>query len=270
MEKPKALVLTGYGINCDFETQFALASNGAIAKRVHINDLISGKEKLEDFQIFGLPGGFSYGDDISAGKVLANKIRTNLKEQIQQFIKDGKLVFGFCNGFQIMAKAGLLPYPSNSLEQTVTLTNNDSNRYEDRWVFLKSQGSNCVFTKGIDLLYLPVAHGEGKFYAGEKALKELETQKQIVFKYADSEGNPASNAFPLNPNGSLQDIAGICDKTGRIFGMMPHPERCLSVFNKPDWGFLKEKALRNGSRLEAKGEGNLIFKNAVEFVKENF
>lgn len=270
MEKPKALVLTGYGINCDFETQFALQSNGAIAKRVHINDLISGKEKLEDFQIFGLPGGFSYGDDISAGKVLANKIRSNLKEQILQFINDGKLVFGFCNGFQIMVKAGLLPSPNSSLDQTVTLSNNDSGRYEDRWIFLKDQKSKCVFTKGIDLINLPVAHGEGKFFADSKTLKELHENKQVVFKYSDSKGNPANGVFPLNPNASLQDIAGICDKTGRIFGMMPHPERCLSIFNKPDWNFLKEKALRNGKKLELRAEGNLIFKNAAEFVKENF
>jgi phosphoribosylformylglycinamidine synthase len=169
-----------------------------------------------------------------------------------------------------MVKAGLLPSPNSSLEQTVTLSNNDSGRYEDRWIFLKEQKSKCVFTKGIDLIHLPVAHGEGKFFADSRALKALQENHQIVFKYCNSEGILAKGVFPLSPNASLQDIAGICDKTGRIFGMMPHPERCLSVFNRPDWEFLKEKSLRSGKKLETKGEGNKIFKNAVEFVKENF
>jgi len=258
---PKVLVLTGYGINCDIETRHAFKLAGADAERVHLADLINGTRKLSDFQILAFPGGFSFGDDIASGKVLANMIKYNLGEQIQEFIDAGKLIIGICNGFQAMVKMGLLPaFNGDYTTQEVTLTFNDSGRFEDRWVYLKaSQDSKCVFTKGIDRSYLPVRHGEGKFVVKDNAvLERLKSGNHIVFKYVDKEGNPAG--YPFNPNGSVENIAGICDETGRVFGMMPHPEAFLHRTNHPAW---------TREELPEEGAGAMVFRNAVEYVKEN-
>ncbi len=222
---PRVLVLTGFGINCDMETQHAFELAGAMAVRVHINDLINGKERLSDYHILAFPGGFSFGDDIASGKVLANMIKYNIGEQLQEFISGGKLIIGICNGFQAMVKMGLLPaFNGDYGKQEVTLTFNDSGRFEDRWVHLKlNKRSKCVFTKGIDNIYLPVRHGEGKFMAKTpQVLERLRKNDHIVFQYTDNQGKTAG--YPYNPNGSIDNIAGICDETGRIFGMMPHPE----------------------------------------------
>lgn len=278
MKKVRILVLMGYGINCDYETGdgFSLAatvfpSGGMEIKKVHINDLIEGRENLADFQILVFPGGFSYGDDIASGKVLANKIKLNLGEEIQRFIKEGKLIMGICNGFQVMVKAGLLPgFGGDYQTQKTTLTFNDSGRFEDRWVYLRKENDKCVFTRGVERIYLPVAHGEGKFFAEEGVLKKLKDNNQIVFRYADEEGNPAGGKFPGNPNGSLRDIAGICDPTGRIFGLMPHPERYLYFTNHPRWTREKERLKRRCLPLPEYGEGLGIFKNALQYARENF
>ena len=278
MKKVKALVLIGYGINCDAETEVAFRlvgeafhMAGAEVRRVHINELIFRQESLANYHILALPGGFSYGDDIASGKVLSNKIKTYLGEDLQRFIESGKLVIGICNGFQVMVKSGLLPgFDGDYRTQRTTLTFNDSGRFEDRWVNLRAEDDKCIFTRGIKRLYLPVAHGEGKFFARDDVLKRLEDSVQIVFKYADLNGQAANGKFPYNPNGSLDDIAGICDSTGRIFGMMPHPERYLCFTNHPNWTREGERLKRQGAEIPAYGDGLKIFKNAVQYVKDNF
>ncbi len=257
---PKALILTGYGINCDMELAHALKIAGADAERVHLTDLINGTRKLSDFHILALPGGFSFGDDIASGKVLANMIKYNLGEQIQEFIDAGKLIIGICNGFQAMVKMGLLPaFDGDYTTQDVTLTFNDSGRFEDRWVhLLGNKNSKCVFTKGIENIYLPVRHGEGKFVAkNQQALTRLKKNNQIVFQYTDRDGNLAG--YPHNPNGSIDNIAAICDETGRVFGMMPHPEAFQHRTNHPAW---------TREELPEEGAGVAIFRNAVEYVRE--
>ena len=258
---PKALILTGYGINCDIETQYAFKLAGAEAERVHLTDLINGKRQLSEFQIMAFPGGFSFGDDIASGKVLANMVRYNLGDRIREFINDGNLIIGICNGFQAMVKMGLLPaFDGNYEKQDVTLTFNDSGRFEDRWVYLDgNSNSNCVFTKGIERIYLPVRHGEGKFVVKDNAvLDRLKSGSHIAFKYVDKDGKPSG--YPANPNGSVENIAGICDETGRVFGMMPHPEAFLHRTNHPAW---------TREDLPEEGAGAVIFRNAVEYVKEN-
>ena len=258
--KVKVLSLYGYGINCDNETQFGFGLAGAEAEKVHINQLISGEKGLRDYQILAIPGGFSFGDDIGAGKVLATKIKYNLAEEFQEFINEEKLIIGICNGFQVLVKLGILPgFDKNYTNQDVTLTFNNSGRFEDRWVWLKiNQKSPCIFTKGIEKLYLPVRHGEGKFVSKNEIIRErLIAQNQIVVHYADDRGNLSD--YPWNPNGSELNIAGICDETGRIFGLMPHPESFLFPQNHPRWTRMKIK----------EGEGLKIFKNAVSFVKHN-
>jgi len=253
----KTLVLTGYGINCDLELQNAFALAGSKASRVHFNEVLQ-KESLENYHILALPGGFAFADDIASGRVFANKLKRRLREQVTQFVDEGKLVIGICNGFQILAKAGLLPNPK-SFEQTVTLTFNDSGKFEDRWVWLKQdKSSNCIWTKGISEIYLPVRHGEGKFYAEKEALNALKRNKQVVFRYMNPLKKSSKAEYPCNPNGSLDDIAGISDESGRVFALMPHPEAFSFLTNHPRW-----------ERGEAKkGEGLKVFQNAVEYARK--
>lgn len=273
MGKPNVLVLVGYGINCDNETQFAFEKAGAYADRIHINELIDGTYKLEDYHIFFVPGGFSYGDELGAGKVLANKLKFNLGEQLQQFIEDGKLVGGHCNGAQVLIKSGILPAIDKNYEvQTATLTNNNSNRYEDRWITLKSISKKCVWTKDLPIMRVPVAHGEGKFYSKESNLiDKLKENGQIALVYVMPDGTPAKGEFPYNPNGSIEDIAGICDPTGRVFLQMPHPERFTHLTNDPQWTKEVRKLLREGKNLDElnwEGKGLQLFRNAVNYAVE--
>jgi len=264
MEKPKALVLTGFGVNADRELHHAFLMAGAEAKLVHLNDIIYGKSRLEDFQILAFPGGFSFGDDIASGKVFANKFKFNLSEQMGRFLGDGKLVIGICNGFQMLVKMGVLPaFDKRYFQQSVTLTFNDSGRFEDRWVRLKANPeSKCIFTKGIDFLPVPVRHGEGKFIPmNEETLKRLHENGHVAFQYCDANGNPTMD-YPLNPNGAIDSIAGICDESGRVFGMMPHPEAHIFGVNNPQWA---REGLAN-----SEGAGLKIFRNAVEFAKKEF
>jgi len=252
----KALVLSGYGINCEAESKYVIEKAGGAAQIVHINRLIEEPGMLEDFNMLFIPGGFSFGDDLGSGKVFANKLKYKLSERLLDFVSQDKLVLGICNGFQVLVKMGLLPEPD--LEQRITITANDSGHFEDRWVALKAnEGSPCVFTKGIRLILLPVRHGEGKFIAKDEGiLKKLEQDNQIVFQYVDDKGRLAG--YPYNPNGSQMNIAGICDRSGRIFGMMPHPEAFNIVQNCPYWttGLIKE------------AQGMRLFANAVEYFKE--
>ena len=274
----KALVLTGYGLNCDYETDYCLNIAGAASERVHINELIKGEEigkvtKLEDYQIIAFDGGFSWADDHGAGIVLGARLRYNIGDQLEQFIKDGKLIIGICNGFQALVNLGLLPgFNGNYNSREVALTFNDIGNFRDLWVMLKKNSkSKCVFTQRIDVLDLPIRHGEGKFYADEEVLKKLVENEQVVFQYAKDTDTLAHGDYPANPNGSLMDIAGICDPTGRIFGLMPHPEAFNHYTNHPAWPQKIQELKSKGQTMEnEEGEGVSIFKNAVEYVKNNF
>lgn len=267
----KALILTGYGLNCDYETEHALKLAGAEANRVHINDVINDSGKmLADYHILVFGGGFSWADDHGAGVIFASKIKFNIGDQITRFIEEGKLVIGICNGFQSLVNIGLLPgFNRNYRERRVALTGNDRGNFIDTWVNLKiNPDSNCIFTRGIEAIELPVRHAEGKFYADKDDIEKLFADNQVVMQYADKNGSAASGEWPFNPNGSLRDIAGVTDPTGRIFGLMPHPEGFHSYMNHPDWTINKERALREGKSPEQKeGDGIKIFRNAVEYAQ---
>lgn len=263
---PKALILSGYGINSENETAHAFAQHGAEADIVHVNDLIEGNKKLNDYQILAIPGGFSYGDDTGAGKGMANRIFNNLREEVLTFIKRDTLTIGICNGFQVLTALGLAPaFDEKYGQRQAALMFNESARYINRWVHIKAQTQKCVWLKGIDRLYLPIAHGEGRFYMDEENLKRLKEENQIAVTYCKEDGSPANGEYPFNPNGSLMDIAGICDPSGRIFGLMPHPERGMFFHNQPDFALQKEKLIREGKELPMMNDNALVFKNAVEY-----
>ena len=252
----RAAVLRTAGTNCDYETAWALTRAGARVERVHINRLVEKGGRLGRYEILALPGGFSYGDDIASGKLLANEIRHALAEEMREFVADGRLIIGICNGFQVLVKSGLLPGIRRGKVEA-TLTFNDSARFEDRWVYLKAASERCVFVRPGEDMYLPVAHGEGKFVAEGKALAELAAAGLVVFRYADAAGRCGAG-YPWNPNGSLGDVAGICSPNGRIFGLMPHPERHVEPTHHPRW-------TRDG--LKEKGDGARVFENAVAFAR---
>ncbi len=258
----QVLVLTGFGINCDRETGHAFKRAGATVSPVHLNDIAAVPEMLKKFHILAIPGGFSFGDDIASGKILANRLRHKLGGPIKQFIADGKLVIGICNGFQVMVKMGILPLLDNEFVQEVTLTNNNSGRFENRWITLRGNpDSPCIWTKGIDRLELPVRHGEGKFIPmNNTILKILHENGQIAFQYCTPSGALARGEFPFNPNGAIDDIAGICDPSGRIFGLMPHPEAFVDRTNHPRW---------TRESLPEEGAGLQVFRNAIEYAQAN-
>jgi phosphoribosylformylglycinamidine synthase subunit PurQ / glutaminase len=260
MSKVKVIVIRTAGTNCDRETAYAFEKAGASAEFVHINQLTRKEKSLDDYQIMAIPGGFTYGDDIASGKILANEMKFKIDSEIERFVRSGKLIIGICNGFQVLVKAGLLPNLSGTFEAIeATLTLNDSDKFEDRWVHLKSVGKRCVWTKGMDrIIDLPVAHGEGKFIPRNKAaLKRITDEGLIAFEYVNAKGVRAG--YPYCPNGSVNNIAGICDTTGRIFGLMPHPERHISPYQHPGW-------TRNKKRPD--GDGFAIFKNGVDYIKK--
>ena len=271
---PKALVLTGYGLNCDWETSYAFELAGAEVHRVHINQLIMGEKigepaRVGDYQILAFIGGFAMGDDHGAGVLLATKLLYNIGEELLAFIEAGNLVIGICNGFQALVNLGLLPgIDGDYRSRQVALIGNDCGSFRDQWVNLQvDRESPCVFTRDLENLELSVRHGEGKFYAEKQVIDHLVKEKQVVVRYADSEGNPAGNRFPENPNGSLEDIAGICDSTGRVFGLMPHPEALNHWSNHPNWTRFKEHYRRLGEPYPQEGYGIQIFRNAVEYFK---
>jgi phosphoribosylformylglycinamidine synthase len=266
---PRVLIMSGYGINCEKESAHAFELAGAKADIVHINDLINSRKKMSDYDIIMFPGGFSYGDDTGSGNAFANKIRNNLWNDLVKFIDSGKLILGVCNGFQIMTHLGLFALPSSEYGKRITaMESNNSNRYECRWVHIKHNNSNCVFTKGVDVMHLPVAHGEGRFFCDSKIFEELKNNNQIVFIYCSEGGKRADGQYPLNPNGAINDVAGICDKTGRVMGMMPHPERAIYSVSEPEFQLRKEMAKRDNREMPEFIESNLkIFKNAVKYVK---
>lgn len=261
-KKPKVCILRTAGTNCDKEAAYAFSLSGAETEFVHINSLVSGLKSLEEYQILVFPGGFSYGDDVAAGKILANELKCKLCEDLSKFIKEGKLIIGICNGFQILVKAGLLP-GNDKFNQEASLIINDSGKFEDRWVYLKSpvpgprSPVKCIWTENLpEVIYLPVAHGEGKFVVKDKSvLERLKKNNQIVFSYSNSSGN--LSGYPDNPNGSIESIAGICDETGRILGLMPHPERHIDFLQHPRW-----------SSINNVGDGLIIIRNGVEYAKK--
>jgi len=254
MANPKVIILSGYGLNCEEETKFAFEKAGARADIVHINDLIADKKILRKYQILAFPGGFSFGDDTGSGKAFANKMRSNVQDELERFVRENKLVIGICNGFQIITNLGLLPG---------ALTFNDSARYIDRWVDIKIEGES-PWLKGIDTMMIPIAHGEGKYFADKKTLEDLQKKKTIAVKYAKGEICRYQN-LPANPNGSLEDIAGVLRYNGRVLGMMPHPERAVFFHQLPHWPQLKEKYKRERKPIPKDGPGLKIFRNAVKY-----
>jgi phosphoribosylformylglycinamidine synthase subunit PurQ / glutaminase len=256
---PRVLILRAPGTNCDKETAFAFQQAGAATELVHINRLLERPRLLDDFQILCFPGGFSYGDDVAAGRILATQIQHRLAEAMQDFKAAGKLILGICNGFQVLIKSGVLLAP-DAQGFKATLCWNDSGKYEDRWVRLAVDGSKCVFLAGIRSMYLPVAHAEGKFVTrSPELLQELQSAGQLVLRYRplrDGQSEGGRVPYPDNPNGSTADTAGLCDATGRVLGLMPHPERHIDPTQHPRW-----------TRGEAgpAGDGLQLFRNAVEY-----
>jgi phosphoribosylformylglycinamidine synthase subunit PurQ / glutaminase len=249
--KPKTLILRTAGTNCDAETQHAFELAGATVEKLHLNRVLADPSLLNDYQLLALPGGFSYGDDIAAGKILASQIVHHLNEPLRRFIEAGKPIIGICNGFQVLVKTDLLPGAlAGATGQTATLTHNNTGRFICRWVRVKPVGQHCIWTHGIDELELPIAHGEGQFMPGSAAVRQaLKDNDQIALVYADE-----------NPNGSTDDIAGVCDASGLVFGLMPHPERFVSQQQHPAWSSRKSS--------DTEGAGLAMFKNAVRHVSQ--
>ncbi len=253
--KPRVAVLRAAGTNCDRETAYAFELAGGQPELIYIDRLRG--QNLTRYQILVIPGGFTYGDDIAAGKVLANEIENRYRDQFLAFLNAGGLMLGVCNGFQVLVKCGILPgYAGYFRPQSVSLITNDSERFEDRWVYLRVWSERSVFTRGIKpVIYLPVAHAEGKFVVRDRAVLK-KVKRQVVFQYVDDRGRPAK--YPDNPNGSVLGIAGISDPTGRVLGLMPHPERHVSHLQHP---------LRTRQHVDEEGDGLAIFKNAVNYFK---
>jgi phosphoribosylformylglycinamidine synthase subunit PurQ / glutaminase len=270
MKRVRALVFTGYGLNCDIETAHALELAGAVAERVHINAVIDGSINIDDYQIMVFVGGFSWGDDHGAGVIQAVRMKNNAGDRLTRFVEKGNLVLGICNGFQTLVNLGLLPgLDGDYRKRSVALTFNDCGNFRCDWVHLTiNPASPCVFTRGLDHIQLPVRHGEGKFIADDAVLDRLIAGNQTVCRYALPDGSLAEGVFPANPNGSMHDIAGICDPTGRVFGLMPHPEAFNHFTNHPHWTRIHQQirsGLSDPSTRPVTGIG--MFENAVSFLR---
>lgn len=260
--KPRTLVLRTAGTNCDAETAYAFELAGAECEKVHINRLLAEPGLLDRFQMIAFPGGFSYGDDIAAGRILANQIAHHLRDALRRFVEAGKPVIGICNGFQVLVKTELLPGPlAGRSGQTCTLAHNAGGRFIDRWIHLGARGDKCIWTRGLTNLELPIAHGEGKFVPPDQAYRQaLWDNQQVALVYTKADGSPAHGLFPDNPNGSVDDIAGVCDASGVVFGLMPHPERHVDPTQHPAW--------TRRLPLAPRGEGLAMFENAVSHVRD--
>lgn len=258
------MIFSGYGFNSEDETKFGFELAGALADIVHINDLISGNKRLSNYQILAFPGGFSYGDDTGSGNGYANKVRNHLWENVAKFIVKDKLIIGICNGFQTLVNLGLVPAISKKYgERQSALMHNESARLITRWLDLKVE-NNSPWLTNLSQFSLPIAHGEGKFFASEKTLRILNRKQMVALRYCAGEICEYQD-LPANPNGSTDNIAGICDETGRIFGLMPHPERGMFFTQRPDWPLLKEQAHRAGTPIPQFATGLQIFQNAVDY-----
>ncbi len=258
----KVLVLRVEGTNCDIETVESFQMVNAEAKLVHLNELLKGEVDLNDYHIFCIPGGFSYGDDLGAGKLLANQLKYRLRRDIERFLSEGRAIIGICNGFQALVKAGLLPaFEKPFLKQEATLALNEKGLFVDRWIYMKhEENCRCILTKDLNskVLYVPVNHAEGRFIASEDTIKRLEEEGYVVFRYVDPNGKAAG--YPWNPNGSMNNIAGICNTDGNVLGLMPHPEKHVYRHLHPSW-------TRLHSNLEP--DGLLFFKTIVRNVVKN-
>lgn len=256
MKAVNVCILRSDGTNCDNELFYAFKKFGGNPQFVHVNELRNKSKSLKNFHILALPGGFSYGDDVASGKIWAIELISFLKDEIENFRKKGGLIIGICNGFQTLIRTGLLPF-GNLGKMDATLAPNDSGHFECRWVRLKVNKSKCVFFKKNHTGYFAVNHGEGKFFCNTETLKKVEAQDLVVFRYVDGKGNH-TQSYPQNPNGSLNAIAGVTDPTGRVLGLMPHPEKFVDMTQYPNWR--REKI--------NKPHGAFIFEEMIKFVKE--
>jgi len=259
--KPRTLILRTAGVNCDKETAYAFELAGATTEFLHVNQVLENPQLMDQYQLMAIPGGFSYGDDIAAGRIFANQIRYHLGEAFSRFIEAQKPIIGVCNGFQVLVKTDLLPGRIAGREgQNCTLAHNDCGRFVDRWIHLAARSKKCVWTAGVDRLELPIAHGEGRFVpADDEVRRGLWGNDQVALVYVGADGSPASGNFPDNPNGSIDDIAGVCDASGLVFGLMPHPERFVDAIQHPAW---------TSRGKSGAGEGLAIFRNAVKHVAQ--
>lgn len=255
MSKPSVLILSGYGINCEAETKYAFETAGATADIVHINDLVAETHHFADYQILAVPGGFSYGDDTGSGNAFARRLENNLKERVWRFLERDTLAIGICNGCQILTALG-----AAAPKEEAAILHNVNGRYECRWVNLKADpNSQSPWLKDVDQLFVPVAHGEGRFKFKDGA------DITPALTYVTEDGAPANGAFPANPNGADLDCAAVTDKSGRVLAIMPHPERAVSFTQRPDWPLLKEQLKRAGKPLPTDGDGIKMFQNAVAY-----
>jgi len=263
---PPVLIITGYGLNCEAESRFAWEQAGAKPELMHINDLLTHPDRLHNYSALMFIGGFSFGDHMTSGHVFAHRLRHHLKEELDPFITEGGLVLGVCNGFQIMTKLGLVPgLGDDYFKPSVSLLQNDCGSFQNFWVRLRFEPSSpCVFTRGLDVMDLPIRHGEGKVYPRETAiLTAIEAAGGVPCRYIDPATGEPATAFPHNPNGSVNGIAGLCDATGRVFGLMPHPEAFLFPEQHPQWAFRPR-----GSEVPPHGDGLKLFENAVRYLRE--
>lgn len=259
---PRTLILRTAGTNCDRETAYAFERAGAESEFVHLNRIVAQPRMMDEFQLLAIPGGFSYGDDIAAGRIFANQIRHHLADAFRRFMEAGKPIIGICNGFQVLVKTDLLPGPiAGRSGQTATLAHNACGRFIDKWIHLTAPPSRCIWTAGLSgTIDLPIAHGEGKFVPADQAVrKALWDDQQVSLVYARPDGQRAAGDPDYNPNGSIDDIAGICDATGLVFGLMPHPERFVDFIQHPAW---------TSRRQAGEGQGLAIFRNAVQHATQ--
>ena len=255
--KVNVLILTGHGINAEKELAWAFEMAGGNPSIVHLEDIIGNKSMLNRYQLLAFPGGFSFGDHISSGRIFANIIKTNLADELARFVEEGKLIIGICNGFQIITKLGMLPDMDGNKKQTVSLINNDSGHFENRWVWVNIENNKSPWLRDMDKLYLPVRHGEGKFVTDTpETLNALIKNKQVAMKYINP--NSSEVNYPFDPNGSVDNIAGILNRKGNILGLMPHPEAYIFKEHHPRW---TEK--ENDNRLT----GLKIFQNGIDYFR---
>lgn len=262
----KAIIMSGYGINSEMETKEALKRAGMQSDIVHINDLIDKRKKLSDYRLLVFPGGFSYGDDTGAGNAYANRVRNNLMDDLNLFLEGENLVMGICNGFQILVNLGIIPAFENRLNRDVALMQNAGGVLECRFVTIKPAAQN-LWTKDIERIYCPVAHGEGNFYCSKETFKKLNDKNMVCFRYVKEDMSPAKGKYPYNPNGAMDDIAGITSENGKVLGMMPHPERAMEFTNLYGWHLLKEKLKREGKEIPEESFNMQIFRNVVGYFR---
>jgi len=262
----KAIIMSGFGINSEMKTQEVLARAGMTSDIVHINDLSAGRNRISDYRLLVFPGGFSYGDDTGAGNAYANRLRNNVWEDLLEFLDGDNLVLGICNGFQILANLGLVPAFDRHYIRDIALMPNRNGRLECRFVTLKP-GADNLWTRGIERIYCPVAHGEGNFYCSKETLQRLKRQKMIAFTYCREDLRPAEQEYPFNPNGSMGDIAGITSADGRVLGLMPHPERAMEFVNLYDWPLRRELMRRQGLTPPLESLNMQFFRNVAGYFR---